>query len=203
MSSQTKFVYFASTLLSLYAWELNKKHSKSITTKKLIPNIWPLLICIFSLLLIPKNKSSICLLPAKDIATSYLLALAFDPNKNLSENYKNMSKLFKTIVSGKIAKSVKEISYKKVNVKVGDYIGIFNDNITISSKNISFIIKHLVDKLFDNIRKPKNIVVIYGSNASLSDIKDIEKYIYEEYGKKPIMISGQQSIYYFYVAISR
>lgn len=153
--------------------------------------------------LVPQKKSTIHLLPAKDIATSYLLALAFDPNKSLNDNFKTMSKLFKTIVSGKIAMSVKEISYRKVNVKVGDYIGIMNDNIIISSKNISFIIKKLIDELFDKIHKPKKVVVIYGSDASISDVKDVEKYIYEEYGKKPIMISGQQTIYYFYIGISR
>lgn len=153
--------------------------------------------------LVPRKKSSVLLLPAKDIATSYLLALAFDPNKSLNDNFKTMSKLFKTTVSGKIAMSVKEISYHKVNVKVGDYIGIMNDNIIISSNNISFVIKKLIDELFDKIRKPQKIVVIYGSDTSISDVKDIEKYIYEEYGKKPIMISGQQSVYYFYIGISR
>jgi len=150
-----------------------------------------------------KNQVEVRIIPAKDIATSYLCCLAFNPELNLDENVKNMYKYMKYISSGKMSKAVKNITYKKSFIRIGDYIGVKDKEIIANSKHMEIVAKRLVDDLFDSVKKSKTCVVIYGRDANMEQVNKVTKYINEKYLIKPIVIQGNQSTYHFYIGVSR
>lgn len=153
--------------------------------------------------LFPRNTTNVRLVPTKDIATAFLACLAFNPEIDLNDNVKGMFKMLKNAASGKISQSVKNLSYKRTHIKFGDYIAVNNKEIIANDKNISKVSRHLVDEIFDQVRKPKTAVIIYGKDATMEEVNNIAKYMNEKYLVKPIIVQGNQSTYHFYLGVMR
>lgn len=153
--------------------------------------------------LFPKKDYRINLIPSKDIATSYLTCLSFNPELDKDDIFKTMFKSFRNCSAGKISKSVKNIKYRNLNIKIGDYIGVYNKEIVCANRFMQATYKNLVDRVFDRIWKPKTAVIIYGQDASLEEVNDMAKYINEKYLVKPIIIAGNQATYHYYVGVMK
>lgn len=153
--------------------------------------------------LFPRNVTQVRMVPTKDIATSFLACLSFNPELDLDENSKSMNKMLKSTASGKISQAIKNISYKGTHIRIGDYIAVSNKNIIANSKSMPAVCRKLIDDTFAAVRRPKTSVVIYGKDATLEDVNFITKYINEKHLVKPIVIQGNQSTYHFYIGVTR
>lgn len=153
--------------------------------------------------LFPKKKYSIDIIPCKDIATSYLTCLSFNPELEERDTVKEMERAFKNCESCKISKSVKNIRYKNLNIKFGDYIGVRNKEIVTNSRSESTVAIRMIDEIFDDIRRPKTAVIIYGKDATMEEVNRMYRYINEKYLVKPILIQGNQSTYHYYIGVTK
>jgi len=150
-----------------------------------------------------RNTCNIRIIPAKDIATSYLCCLSYNPELNLDDNVKNIFKFLKNVGSGKISRAVKNITYKNSFIRIDDYLAVINKDIIANSKQMEIVSRRLIDDLFGRVKKIRTCVVIYGKDATMEQVNKVVKYINEKYLIKPIVIQGNQSTYHFYVGVSR
>lgn len=153
--------------------------------------------------LFPKNTYNISIIPCRDIASSYLTCLSFNPELDKDDIVKTMYRTFKGCDSGKISKSVKNIRYKNLLIRFGDYIAVCNKEIIASGKNQSNICVKLIDEVFSHFRRVKAAVIVYGKNSSLEEVNHMVKYINENYLVKPILVHGNQDTYHYYIGITR
>lgn len=153
--------------------------------------------------LFPKKNYNIDIIPAKDIATSYLTCLSFNPELEESDTVKEMERAFKNCESCKISKSVKNIRYKNLNIKFGDYIGVRNKEIVTNSRYETAVTTRMIDEIFGDIRRPKTAVIIYGKDGTMEQVNKMYKYINETYLVKPIIIQGNQSTYHYYIGVTK
>ena len=63
------------------------------------------------------------------------------------------------------------------------------------------VAKELIDYLFSKNKKAKTAYMIYGVEATIRDIRDIEKYISEKYHIKLEKIDGGQKVYSYYIGL--
>ena len=153
--------------------------------------------------LFPKKNFKIEIVPCKDIATSYLTCLSFNPELETDDTVYEMNRAYKNCESCKISKSVKNIRYRNLNIKFGDYIGVRNKDIITNSRSISTVAVRMVDEVFRSVRRPKTAVIIYGKDATMEEVNRLYTYINEKYMIKPIIIQGNQSTYQYYIGVTR
>ncbi|MBQ0045611.1 MAG: DAK2 domain-containing protein [Mycoplasma sp.] len=153
--------------------------------------------------LFPKKTYNIEIIPSKDIATSYLTCLSFNPELEEDDIVKEMERAFKNCESCKISKSVKNIRYKDLNIKFGDYIGVRSKEIVTNSRNESAVCMRMIDEIFGDIRRPKTAVIIYGKDGTMEEVNKMYRYINEKYLVKPIIIQGNQSTYHYYIGVTK
>ncbi|XQP55075.1 MAG: DAK2 domain-containing protein [Mycoplasmoidaceae bacterium] len=153
--------------------------------------------------LFPKKVKQVEIIPCKDIATSYLTCLSFNPEMETSDTVKEMQRAFKNCESCKISKSVKNIRYKNLSIRFGDFIGVRNKEIVANSKNESTVVTRMIDEIFGDIRRPKTAVIIYGKDGTMEQVNKMYKYINEKYLVKPIIIQGNQSTYHYYIGVTK
>jgi dihydroxyacetone kinase-like predicted kinase len=154
--------------------------------------------------LFPKQMYNIKLLPCKDIAASYLTCLSFNPElDNHDVVFKEMNKVFKSISTAKISKSIKNIKYKNLNIKFGDTIGVYNKEIIVNSRNDNIVSKTLINHLFSHCKAKNTVVIIYGKDATMQQVDNMVKYISQTYLIKPIIVPGNQPTYQYYIGTAR
>jgi len=153
--------------------------------------------------LVPKNMCTVDIIPCKDIASSYLSCLSFNPELELEDIVKAMNRTLKLTEAGKVSRSVKNIRYRNLSIRVGDYIGVYNKEIICSGRNQESVNNKLLDKLLEHFRKPKTAVIIYGKDATMEEVNHMVKYLSEKYLIKPIVVQGNHSTYHYYIGIVR
>ncbi len=153
--------------------------------------------------LFPRKSKRIEIIPCKDIATSYLTCLSFNPELETNDIVKEMFRAFKNCESCKISKSVKNIRYKNLNIRFGDFIGVRNKDIVTNSKHESNVTTRMIDEIFGDIRRPRSAVIIYGKDGTMEEVNKMYKYINEKYLVKPIIIQGNQSTYHYYIGVTK
>ncbi len=148
------------------------------------------------------NKSaSITLINTGDIATTYALCLAYNPESEYKNNIKILTKQCKGLAAGKISKSIKKVEYSHINIKKNDYIGIISKKIISSSTNINKVIEQTFSLLNKQQKHSKHAYVFYGSNVNPATLSVIEKEWMEKYGMEVTLIPTNETIYYFHIVL--
>jgi DAK2 domain fusion protein YloV len=141
------------------------------------------------------------LINAKNIASSYLACLAFDPVVNLRDNVKIMEKVVNRAVVGKISRATKVVKYSHIEINKNDYIGIQDKKVISANIDILTAAKTLIDKIVKEVRKPTVVHLITGKDVEIRITHDIKKYIEETKQLRVIETDGQQPTYSYYIAI--
>ncbi len=148
------------------------------------------------------NKSaSITLINTGDIATTYALCLAYNPESEYKNNIKILTKQCKGLAAGKISKSIKMVKYSHINIKKNDYIGIISKKIISSSTNINKVIEQTFTLLSKQQKHSKHAYVFYGSNVNPATLSVIEKEWMEKHGMEVTLIPTNETIYYFHIVL--
>jgi DAK2 domain fusion protein YloV len=150
--------------------------------------------------LIPKPVQ-IELINAKDIASSYLACLAFDPVASLKENVKIMEKVINRAVVGKLSQSTKVVKYSHIEINKDDYLGIIDKKVVSTDTDLLTSAKMLIDKIVHKIRKPTVVHLIVGKDMEIRTTHDIKKYIEEAKQLRVIETNGEQPVYNYFLAV--
>lgn len=149
-----------------------------------------------------KNKINVFIVKAKNAMESLFACINFNPSYSLYENQKEMNKVVRRSITGLISKSVKTAKFNDVMVEKGDNIGILDKKIVLAEKTTEAAAISLIKKMKNKIRKPEIIYMIYGEGIPLREVRNIEKFVNENYGIRCITIKGEQRLYQYYIGIA-
>ena len=137
---------------------------------------------------------------AKTIAQGYASLMYFDPEGTMEANVEQMSEAVSNVKSGEITYSIRDTEINGVKINSGDFMGIANGNIVVSTEK-----KHdaLVELLNGMIGAESQIITFFCG----SDITEEEKGLIEGLVSKinpdcdVEIIDGKQDIYSYIIAV--
>ncbi len=148
------------------------------------------------------SKYNIVVIKSRNIVESIGACLVFDPNKSLLENSREMNRAVRKQISGMVSTSVKTARFNGVHVEKNDYIGITDKRIVVSEKQSEHAVIGLIKEIKRKAKKSQLLYLIYGDNVTLREIRNIEKFVNENYGIKFKAIEGNQKLYKYYVGLN-
>ncbi|MDE6655787.1 MAG: DAK2 domain-containing protein, partial [Anaeroplasmataceae bacterium] len=133
-------------------------------------------------------------LKAKTIAQGYASLMVFDPEADMETNLAAMSEAVEHVKTGEITYSVRDTEIGGIKIAEGDFMGIANGEIVVSTKKQNDALVSLLNKLID---EESQIVTFFCGK----DVKEEEKDCLEELCQKVNenieveIIDGEQEIY--------
>lgn len=153
-----------------------------------------------ALKLVAKNIK-VSVIPGKNLFESLVAITNFDKDASYKNNYKDMMKSLKKTISAVISTSIKDVDYSHIKVKTGNKIGIIDKKIIVADNSEVTVLKKTLDALMKNKKGLDICYVIYGANATISAIRQFEKYASEQYGLYCEIQSGNQKVYDYYIGL--
>ena len=125
--------------------------------------------------------------------------MAFDPTVDLEENVSNMTTAIGNATSGEVTYAVRDTEIKGVKIKAGDYMGICNGDIVVSTAKRVDASKELLKEC---INEDTSIVTIfYGNNVEQDEILLLQEYCEELNEDVEVeVIEGNQEIYSYIIS---
>ncbi len=139
-------------------------------------------------------------LPAKTIAQGYASLINYNPEGTLEENVEMMTEQIKHVVSGEITYSIRDTEIGGVAIRSGDFMGIANGKILVSTAKKDDCLNSLLAKI---ITEDSEIVTLFLG----ADVTDEERDVLEETCLKynpdidVEVIEGKQDIYSYIIAV--
>ncbi|MBR6071248.1 MAG: DAK2 domain-containing protein [Acholeplasmatales bacterium] len=139
-------------------------------------------------------------LPAKTIAQGYASLINYNPEGSLEENVEAMTEQIKHVVSGEITYSIRDTEIGGVEIHSGDFMGISNGNILVSTAKKEDCLNELLSRI---LNEDSEIITIFLGK----DVTDEERDVLEETCLKynpdvdVEVIEGQQDIYSYIIAV--
>lgn len=145
-----------------------------------------------------KNVSNrnVYIVPSKNIAQGISAMVAFDPDKELSENIDNMNRAMSNVISAQVTYSVRDTQLNGKIIEKGNIIGVTDKDILVVGEDINEVSEELIDKLInDNISV---LTIIYGEDVDRSKAEDLIKRLETKFNELEIdLVEGNQPIYYY------
>lgn len=134
------------------------------------------------------------------------LAIAnFDQEIELKSSLKIVNGILKQAISGLVSQASKDVSYAKVNVTKGHYIGIIKKDIVVDHPDRVGCVFNLVNDLVTNIKLKDSdqylMHIIYGKGISAEEALYIEKVVNERYGIPCNIEDGNQPTYDYIIGL--
>jgi len=139
-------------------------------------------------------------IPSKTIPQGISAAIRFNPETTVEENFKEMKSALKNVKSGEVTFSIRDTEINGVSMKKDDFIGIFEKEIVIASKDRFETITGLISRMVDEMSSI--ITIIYGADVTEEEANKVRDYVQDNLPDVDIdMRSGEQPIYSYLVGI--
>ncbi len=136
---------------------------------------------------------------AKTIAQGYVSLINFNPEGTMEENLEAMTEQMEHVITGEVTYSIRDTEIGGVKITAGDYMGISNGEIIVSTKERK---DALVKLLEDSINEESQIITFFcGNDAPKSEVDELEDLCLNVNPNVDVeIISGKQDIYSYIIA---
>ena len=139
-------------------------------------------------------------LRTKTIAHGYASLMVFDETDTLENNVSQMTEAIKNVSAGEVTYAVRDTEINGVKIKSGDFMGILNGEIVISTLKRIDAAKDILVKSID---EDSLIVTIFsGDGVDMDEVNELVEYatsLNEEIDVQ--VVDGKQEIYSYIVAV--
>ena len=146
------------------------------------------------------DNANIEVLRTKTIAHGYASLMVFDETNSLEDNVEEMSAAIKNVSTGEVTYAVRDTEINGVKIKSGDFMGILNGEIVISTLNRIDAVKHVLES---SVTEESLIVTLFaGKGVPTSEVDELVEYatsLNEEIEVQ--VVDGKQDIYSYIVAV--
>ena len=146
------------------------------------------------------DNANIEVLRTKTIAHGYASLMVFDETNSLEDNVEKMSAAIKNVSAGEVTYAVRDTEINGVKIKSGDFMGILNGEIVISTLNRIDAVKHVLES---SVTEDSLIVTLFaGKGVPTSEVDELVEYatsLNEEIEVQ--VVDGKQDIYSYIVAV--
>lgn len=146
------------------------------------------------------QDTNVEVLMAKTIAQGYASLMTFDAEADMDTNFEAMSASVENVKSGEITYSIRDTEIGGVKIFAGDFMGITDGEIIISTKEKKDALKGLLQSC---ISEDSQIVTFFcGKDVSEEEMSLLEDYCTEINTDVEVeIIEGQQDIYSYIIAV--
>jgi len=146
------------------------------------------------------TKHFIHVIPSVSIPEGVSAMLAFNMDTNLDENIEAMKTACTSVKSGAITNAVRTTRINGFDIKEGDIIGLFGDEIVAKDILVSDATEKMIEKMIDDDRV--SITLFYGKEVQDSDAQALSEKLQAKYPNCEVtVIDGGQPIYFYLVSI--
>ena len=139
-------------------------------------------------------------LRTKTIAHGYASLMVFDETTTLEENVENMTAAIKNVSAGEVTYAVRDTEINGVKIKSGDFMGILNGSIVISTEKRIDAVKHVLES---SITEESLIVTLFsGIGVNEEEVNELVEYATTLNSEVEVqVVDGKQEIYSYIVAV--
>lgn len=168
-----------------------------------------------NIIIIPNNKNiimaaeqTISLLPeqnigvikTKNLSQGYASLMRFDPSCSFDENLDQMNESLSEVKSGEVTYAVRDTQIKGLEIKQGDYLGIYNSNIVVSIPDRVKTTKELLRRMIE--RDTEICTIFYGKDVLYKEADRIKNYVLSLNEDVEVdLIEGKQDIYSYIIEV--
>lgn len=145
------------------------------------------------------SDMDINIVPSSSIPQGLSACIAFDATKDVQQNIEAMNEAIKHVKTGEVTYAVKNTTFDGVEVKEGDFIGLFGKKIASATPYKDQTAKEMLNQMIDS--ESTIVTLIYGEDISESEAMTIEKYITDNYHIDVQTIAGHQDIYSYIIGV--
>lgn len=139
-------------------------------------------------------------IPSKTIPQGVTSAIMFNPEGTAEENFREMKSALKNVKSGEVTFSIRDCELNGVKVKKDDFIGIFEKDIIVGTKDKIKATKTLIKEMLDD--DSSIITILVGADVSKEEADEIKDFVEEKYSDVDIdMRDGGQPVYSFLIGV--
>src|SRR5699024_9874312 len=142
------------------------------------------------------SDKNIIIIPTRSIPEGIGALLGFDESLSVEENEKNMTEYIEDVYTGEVTYAVRDTSYNDTKIDKDDIIGISDDEIVTSGKDINKVAKDLINRMMnDDI---SIISIFYGNNIEDKEVEKLADLLDEKYEDVDVeVVFGGQPLYYY------
>ncbi len=134
-------------------------------------------------------------IPTKTIPQGLSACIMFNPEVSVEENLAEMNAAVEHVKTGQVTYAIKDTTYEGLEIKEGDYMGMFGKNIVVSNSDKMTAVYSLLDQMVDE--DSEIITMIIGEEASDDEVNQVEDYIAEHFSVEVDAQRGNQPVYSF------
>ena len=145
---------------------------------------------------------NVAVIKAKTIAQGYASLVNYNPDASLDENVEAMTEQIENVTSGELTYSIRDTEIKGVKITSGDYMGISNGEIVVSTAKKSDALKDLLSKIIDE--ESAVVTLFCGKDVTEEEMADAEKMCLDINPDIDVeLIEGKQDIYSYIIAVEK
>ena len=141
------------------------------------------------------EDQDIRVLQTKSIPQGLSACIMFNPEVSAEENEAEMTAALQHVKTGQITYAIKDTTFDGMEIVAGDYMGIAEKSIVISTPNKMDACLRLLDSLIDG--DSEIVTVLAGEDASEEETSQIARYIEDQFGVETDIQAGGHPVYSF------
>ena len=145
------------------------------------------------------DDRDIHVLPSKSIPQGLSGCLLFNPEADVEGNLEEMTEAITNVKTGQVTYAIKDTTYEGLEIKEGDYMGMFEKSIIVAVPDKMQAVKTLVDQMVDE--DAEIVTLIAGEDASEEEVEELVAYIEDNYDAEVDLHRGDQPVYCFVLGV--
>ncbi len=138
-------------------------------------------------------------LPTKTIPQGLSACIMFNPEVSVEENVEEMNQAIAHVKTGQVTYAIKDTNFEGLEIKEGDFMGMFEKHIEVADKDESKVCLSLLKTMINE--DAELLTIILGEGSSDERISEIEAFINENYDLEIETIEGNQPVYSYIFAV--
>ena len=138
-------------------------------------------------------------IPSKTIPQGLSACIMFNPDVDVTANLDEMNDALANVKSGEVTYAVRDTTYEGMEIKKGQYMGMFGKAIVACQDDCMEATKELLDKMLD--KDSELVTLIYGEDATGEQAQELADYIEEHSDAEVEITNGQQPVYSFIIGV--
>lgn len=138
-------------------------------------------------------------IPSKTIPQGLCACIMFNPDVDFEMNLTEMSDAISLVKTGQVTYAIKDTMFEGMEIKAGDYMGIMEKDIVVSTKDKMEATKTLIQQLVDE--DSEIVTLIYGEGVSDEEAESLTQYVEETYDVEVELTNGKQPVYSYIIGV--
>lgn len=145
------------------------------------------------------DDMDIHVIPSKTIPQGLCACMMFNPEVEVEDNLNEMNEAIANVKTGQVTYAIKDTMFEGLEIKAGDYMGIKEKDIVVSTADRMVATKELLVKMLDD--DSELVTIIYGDDVTEEEAMEISAFVEEHSNAETEVCAGGQPVYSFIISV--